>query len=1170
LPQTTELGIHTGQELFTKNVIAKKNNTITTNHITASSPSQQSTKHLGITLAELSQHVSHVAPVPGRTDSTSFGQLLNDMAANVGTSGTDTISDITAAALSAAAAETSSISPTQSILSNNQTNLSNSRNVKFNADRTRMMMSVKAAAAAAAGSLRKSNLKQQRVTNANNVHIPITAQQPTLLEAMKDATLPYAKTSTTTTVPLAFHAQGKNRSTSSLHQPNLQQSSSQLQQTTNSVRQPSNPDHLSFTSDDQDTTPDECFGCINTSTTSRLYSRTQAEADAAAEALLKELEEEEAEAPLSNKAKKKKKKKKSKQALPSKSQEKLHEPKSNNDAKHPNKPAECSTGASTSLLEHLEPVGNFPKDQAKDHDMIQGSSRKQLNLEREDDDSIEELENTLLMFTNSSDVPAIEAFLASLKGVPGRAPLRKNAKKALKRLKEQNPHPWNDAALIESSFAIESVPPEALHNNRISSKKEIEDADGFITPNANRINNNQTNQHNTSIGINYSANSIAESAMGGSQARPVTSVSNSLNQTIGLSKLSSNTNARPVGIPKMVATTTNPNPNPDPSLIAKPTQQILFDPRLPLIKVVKQTNIVAPGGGDVNSPFYEPKTKPTGGLPAATTLYANDSQHPHFSASTRTEAVLHLSPAVIGWVIGKGGQRIRDVMEESSCRIWIDQERLVTLGSSEISSQSSSPGAQYRVVYVSGGKKNVDSAVKRLIDLVSKAPLHEKIRELQQQNSVNQKPPQRQATPSPILHSQSPPITSVLFPKIREQTPDNDNISKVAVPRNNNPVAVNAWGVSSSGVVSSFPLRASSGEHDSNDGLNTIQEKSTIGASHQARLQNNSQSETESETAGTNIMSVSRSQGNTHPRIRSHKDIHNMDESYPKIVLNRQTRKNLNDKTPDQPQTSEILEMHLHRDEVASKSIGFSDKSHASEFPLGSNLQFNDLSNEVFARSSESQDKSVTRFSKDHEMSQQMIQVPRTLDYSQQVPQRSATDRKRDQVDYIHPNKHVALPAQPFQISQEDVKLGFAAPRMNILESADPYFDPSLKVFVEVLRCEPHFVALLIGRRGWTVKNIQDESGARVHINQNVTPRVIEISATRKEQVLHASQMVRAVLSYPYASNHGNNISNTIGHFQDPTAIYPIADDFNGVGVDNLGVQHMDQHTFQIPREKQK
>lgn len=79
------------------------------------------------------------------------------------------------------------------------------------------------------------------------------------------------------------------------------------------------------------------------------------------------------------------------------------------------------------------------------------------------------------------------------------------------------------------------------------------------------------------------------------------------------------------------------------------------------------------------------------------------------SAATRAECVMHISPTVVGWVIGKGGSRIRDMMEESGAKIWIDQE---SMGAKES-----------RVVYVSGKRSSVDMAVRMVKDLVAKAPI---------------------------------------------------------------------------------------------------------------------------------------------------------------------------------------------------------------------------------------------------------------------------------------------------------------------------------------------------------------------------------------------------------------------------------------------------------------
>ena len=75
---------------------------------------------------------------------------------------------------------------------------------------------------------------------------------------------------------------------------------------------------------------------------------------------------------------------------------------------------------------------------------------------------------------------------------------------------------------------------------------------------------------------------------------------------------------------------------------------------------------------------------------------------------------------------------------------------------------------------------------------------------------------------------------------------------------------------------------------------------------------------------------------------------------------------------------------------------------------------------------------------------------------------------------------------------------------------------PLTGIITTVLGCDPRFVALLIGRRGWTVKNIQTESGANLDIDQTVDPPKIIISG-QVENVQRAEQMVRDVLKYPHA-----------------------------------------------------
>lgn len=77
--------------------------------------------------------------------------------------------------------------------------------------------------------------------------------------------------------------------------------------------------------------------------------------------------------------------------------------------------------------------------------------------------------------------------------------------------------------------------------------------------------------------------------------------------------------------------------------------------------------------------------------------------------SARAECVMHMSPRVVGWVIGKGGSRIRDMMEESGAKIWIDQESMEE--------------SEARVVYVSGKRTSVDTAVKMVKEMVAQSPV---------------------------------------------------------------------------------------------------------------------------------------------------------------------------------------------------------------------------------------------------------------------------------------------------------------------------------------------------------------------------------------------------------------------------------------------------------------
>ncbi|KAL3924874.1 MAG: hypothetical protein SGILL_000783 [Bacillariaceae sp.] len=103
------------------------------------------------------------------------------------------------------------------------------------------------------------------------------------------------------------------------------------------------------------------------------------------------------------------------------------------------------------------------------------------------------------------------------------------------------------------------------------------------------------------------------------------------------------------------------------------------------------------------------------------------------------------------------------------------------------------------------------------------------------------------------------------------------------------------------------------------------------------------------------------------------------------------------------------------------------------------------------------------------------------------------------------------------------------------LRASTPGNDSGL--ITEVVSCETRFVPLLIGKRGWTIKNIQDESGARVDIDQTVTPRQIKVSGGRAT-VDKAVTMVRDVLSYPHAQlQHGTDDMEFVADGDDAPAM---------------------------------
>jgi hypothetical protein len=333
----------------------------------------------------------------------------------------------------------------------------------------------------------------------------------------------------------------------------------------------------------------------------KFASRTEAEADAAAAALLAELDKEKEEQEASKTKKSKKKKKKERQAAKEKEKEdKSKKEVEQNSSKDANELQSQAVKSDEQLLSRDINDTYSPDDISIEQDEEFEKEVKSLSSviargEEENDESLlvefmetdtrskemdksnrnlpnhDDIEGRLARFITANDVDAIESILAELKGIPGRAALRKNAKKALKKIKE-----------------------ESTNSKVVDIEQELSGADE--------------------------------------------------------------------------------GPRDAPSETYD-TQVLEYKSSEPLLKLVSSN--------------HRAQTAP-GVLP-------------------RAECVMHMAPGVVGWVIGKGGQRIRDVMEESGAKVWIDQD---SMGPQDM-----------RIVYVSGSKKSVDAAVRNIKDLVAKAPV---------------------------------------------------------------------------------------------------------------------------------------------------------------------------------------------------------------------------------------------------------------------------------------------------------------------------------------------------------------------------------------------------------------------------------------------------------------
>mmetsp|Transcript_16666 Transcript_16666/g.18766 ORF Transcript_16666/g.18766 Transcript_16666/m.18766 type:complete len:1600 (+) Transcript_16666:248-5047(+) len=321
------------------------------------------------------------------------------------------------------------------------------------------------------------------------------------------------------------------------------------------------------------------------------YMAEQEKADAAAKALLAELEEEE-----EAKAQKESKKKKKKERKNASKQQQYQNDDDDNDDEF--------------LTRHLTKVQNGYIDTASldsgdemDTDLLSetdSTAYKNMGTEidevqKDEMEKIDPIEKELVEYVNDFNLEGIRDILIRLKGVPGRAALRKNAKKALKRLKLELDPPL-------------PAPPESEvdESSRSNEKKSV-------------------------------TSTTRSSSMSGKA-------------------------------PALAAETRS---------------------------TTKKTSSKSAGSPD-KSNFTSTKSS-----------HPKSSSHKN-NVNNRSEAVVEIVSRLVGWMIGKNGQRIRDLMEESGAKIWIDQEKF--------------KGQETRNVYVSGDRKSVDQAVLLVKDVIINAP----------------------------------------------------------------------------------------------------------------------------------------------------------------------------------------------------------------------------------------------------------------------------------------------------------------------------------------------------------------------------------------------------------------------------------------------------------------
>ena len=333
------------------------------------------------------------------------------------------------------------------------------------------------------------------------------------------------------------------------------------------------------------------------------FKEEKEKADAAAAALLAELDEEEEENEKSKNKKKKKKKSKQQLSLPNESNENQN---NNNSAQskpgRTGSPVDVDDDDDGSSLEYISNMA-LSKGEYMDSKPVAKNNRSRSDagnsLEEHEDDDVNEgsdhLEKDLCNLVAAEDIEGLEKLMESIKGIPGRAALRKNAKKALKKLRLTN------------------EPPQVTDANTVS------------------------------------ANSLLLQQSTRAAARVLT--------------------------PEVPAVPSDPNGY---------LQVISHVHNKPA------SQCATPGSQHVNSAQSRSRSN----------SLANAN------GPLKSECMMYVRPLIVGWMIGKGGQRIRDLMEESGARIWIDQD---SMGPNDP-----------RILFISGARKNVDIAVGLLHNLVLK------------------------------------------------------------------------------------------------------------------------------------------------------------------------------------------------------------------------------------------------------------------------------------------------------------------------------------------------------------------------------------------------------------------------------------------------------------------